>query len=114
MCRSIVCRHTCLEGRGVRLSALTRYNRLLRTTLRTFTHRLENQYYGDFYVDDFLKSMEEENDAMEMINELPKLLKRGGFRLCQWLSNRKRVIEAIPESERAKGAPRFKLASLIY
>ena len=37
-----------------------------------------------------------------MIDVLPKLLKRGGFRIRQWLSDRKRVIEAVPESERVK------------
>ena len=43
-CRSIVCRHTCSEGRGVRAYALTHYNRLLRTRLRTFTQRSETWY----------------------------------------------------------------------
>lgn len=57
----------------------------------------------EFYVDDCLKSVKTETEAIEMATQLPKVLARGGFRLCKWLSNSKEVLQAIPESERASG-----------
>lgn len=66
----------------------------------------------DFYVDDLLKSVETECEAIQMITEIPKLLMKGGFRLCKWLSNKRRVIETVPDSERAKGLQDLGLQAL--
>ena len=39
---------------------------------------------------------------MQHATDLRSLLSRGGFRLTKWISNSRRVLEAIPEAERAK------------
>ena len=36
-----------------------------------------------------------------MVKELSELLSRGGFRLTKWISNDRKVLENIPQSERA-------------
>ena len=56
----------------------------------------------NFYVDDCLFSCESETEAINLVQDLVKMLSRAGFRLRKWLSNSKGVLEAIPESERAK------------
>ena len=55
----------------------------------------------NFYVDDCLKSVESEQDAIHLAGELSQLLMKGGFRLTKWLSNSRKTIESIPESDRA-------------
>ena len=55
----------------------------------------------NFYVDDCLKSVESEEDAIHLSGELSQLLKRGGFRLTKWLSNKRKVVESVPESDHA-------------
>ena len=56
----------------------------------------------NFYVDDCLFSCESETETINLVQNLVKMLSKVGFRLKTWLSNRKRVLEAIPESGRAK------------
>ena len=55
----------------------------------------------NFYVDDCLKSVNSDHDAINLVKDLTELLKTGGFRLTKWLSNSRQVMESIPESERA-------------
>jgi len=60
----------------------------------------------NFYVDDCLKSVESksvesEDNAIQLASQLRELLARGGSKLTKWLSNSKKVIESLPESERA-------------
>lgn len=56
----------------------------------------------NFYVDDCLKSAKTEDTAITLADQLSKRLQKGGFRLTKWLSNSRKVIESIPQSERAK------------
>ena len=55
----------------------------------------------NFYVDDCLKSVGSEQDAIRLIDQLRHLLAKGGFRLTKWISNSTEVIESVPASERA-------------
>lgn len=55
----------------------------------------------NFYVDDCLKSLPSVDQAIQLASDIQELMKKGGFRLTKWLSNSKRVVESIPESERA-------------
>ena len=55
----------------------------------------------NFYVDDCLKSVQSEQDAVRLAGQLRDLLAKGGFRLTKWLSNSHRVIELVAVSERA-------------
>ena len=56
----------------------------------------------NLYVDECLCSCKSETEAINLVQDLVKMLSRAGFRLKKRLSNSKRVLEAIPESERAK------------
>ena len=40
-------------------------------------------------------------NAIYLAGELSQLLKRGGFRLTKWLSNKRKVVESVPEPDRA-------------
>ena len=55
----------------------------------------------NFYVDDCLKSIDSDEKAIRLANQLRELLARGGFRLTKWVSNSREVINALPESERS-------------
>ncbi|XP_028415393.1 uncharacterized protein LOC114538415 [Dendronephthya gigantea] len=55
----------------------------------------------NFYVDDCLKSVRDEEEAIKLSKELRELLSLGGFNLTKWLSNSRKVIESLPEAERA-------------
>lgn len=55
----------------------------------------------NFYMDDCFKSVDSEEDAIHLSSELSQLLKRGGFRLTKWLSNKRKVIESVPVLDRA-------------
>jgi hypothetical protein len=55
----------------------------------------------NFYIDDCLKSVPDEQKGVEVASKLQELLSRGGFHLTKWVSNSSAVIESIPESERA-------------
>ena len=55
----------------------------------------------NFYVDDCLKAVASEESATLLVKDLTELLSKGGFRLTKWLSNSRKVVESIPETERA-------------
>ena len=55
----------------------------------------------NFYVDNCLKSIKGETEAISLVSELRTLLSKGGFQLTKWISNSRRVIESVPTSERA-------------
>ena len=55
----------------------------------------------NFYVDDCLKSIKGETEAVSLVSELRTLLSKGGFCVTKWISNSRRVIESVPKSERA-------------
>ena len=61
----------------------------------------------NFYVDDLLKSTTTVEQAIDLSLKLISLLQEGGFRLTKFLSNRREVLQAIPEKERA--APKLDL-----
>jgi hypothetical protein len=52
-------------------------------------------------VDDLLKALPSELQAIRLANELIQLLKRGGFRLAKWMSNSREVLANISGEERA-------------
>ena len=54
----------------------------------------------NFYVDDLLKSTATVEQAINLSLKLISLLQEGGFRLTKFLSNRREVLQAIPEKER--------------
>ena len=56
----------------------------------------------NFYVDDCLTSVKSQDEAIDLVNELQRLLRRGGFNLTKWICNSRAVLEKIPQSDRAK------------
>ena len=56
----------------------------------------------DFYVDDCLTSVKNEDDATTLVAEMKELLERGGFNLTKWITNSRRVLATIPEEDRAR------------
>ena len=58
--------------------------------------------HRSFYVDDCLRSVYSVEEAIDLSAELRALTQKGGFRLTQWTSNSREVLNSIPESERAK------------
>ena len=64
---------------------------------------------SNFYVDDCLKSVDNEEEAIDLAKQLMELLKLGGFRLTKWVSNSRKVIASIPENERASAVKNLDL-----
>ncbi len=56
----------------------------------------------NFYMDDLLKSLPSEEDAVAMAKDLIAICGKGGFTLTQWISNSREVLQCIPEELRSK------------
>ncbi|XP_068684442.1 uncharacterized protein [Montipora foliosa] len=67
-----------------------------------FPRKVVSSINKNFYVDDCLKSLPSTEEALQHASDLKCLLSRGGFHLTNWVSNSRRVLDAIPEAERAK------------
>lgn len=53
----------------------------------------------NFYVDDCLLSVEDDDKAIRLVKSLVEGCAQGGFRLTKFISNSKQVLASIPESE---------------
>ena len=51
---------------------------------------------NNFYMDDFIKSVETPEEAIQVFNQLQPLLSQHGFELKKWISNNDAVTKAIP------------------
>ena len=67
-----------------------------------FPQEIVRCVHRSFYVDDFLKSVHDEVEAVSMISQLTELLSRGGFRLTKWVSNSREVIRSVTQDDRAQ------------
>ena len=56
----------------------------------------------NMYIDDLMKSVSNTESASRLVSQLRELMKKGGFRLMKWISNDRKVLSEIPESETAK------------
>ena len=61
----------------------------------------------NFYVDDCLKSTKDEDTALKLVDQLTKLLSKGGFHLTKWISNNNVVLESVPVNDRASSCQTF-------
>ncbi|XP_071837463.1 uncharacterized protein [Apostichopus japonicus] len=61
-----------------------------------------NTVRSNFYVDDCLKAVSTEEEAIELYSELKELLSKGGFKLTKWITNSVKVLSHIPQDDRAK------------
>ena len=53
----------------------------------------------NFDVDDCLESVTSTDEAVQLVDQLPALLRRGGFQLTKWLSNCQEVLALVPKSD---------------
>ena len=58
---------------------------------------------NNFYVDDGLKSVSTEEEAVNLIKASQGICARAGLQLHKIMSNKKAVLESVPADERAKG-----------
>ena len=56
----------------------------------------------NFYVDDLLKSLDNEKEAIKLIKNV-KAMCESGFKLTKFLSNSKQVLQSIDEADRRQG-----------
>ena len=66
-----------------------------------FPPEVINTVKRNFYVDDCLKSLPSDAAAIAHVTNLQALLSRGSFKLTKWVSNSRKVLQSIPESERS-------------
>ena len=66
-----------------------------------FDNEVIDTVLKNFYVDDCLKSVQSNEVASKLREDLCVLLSRGGFRSTKWLCNRREVLKTIPTSDRA-------------
>ena len=57
----------------------------------------------NFYVDDFLKSVESEEIAFQPITDFRRMFGEDGFNLTKFICNRKAVLQSVPECHRRSG-----------
>ncbi|CAH8667374.1 unnamed protein product [Schistosoma curassoni] len=81
-------------------------NFALRKTVDTFGKKLNKDVQvvvdKSFYFDDYLASIDNVQDAIELAKTLGLLLGKGGFGLTKWISNCLQVLESIHPEERAE------------
>ena len=53
------------------------------------------------YADDLCKSCASVEQATSLVDQLRRLLSRGGFRITKFLSNNKQVLDSIPPEDHA-------------
>lgn len=58
--------------------------------------------HHNFYVDDCLKSVPDENQPIRLVQNLKAICATGGFKLTKWTSSSHSVLASVPEEERAK------------
>lgn len=56
---------------------------------------------NNFYVDDCLKSVATEQEAVRLLQDLKAICQTGGFRLTKWTTNNRNVLLNIPLEDRA-------------
>ena len=66
----------------------------------------------NFFVDDGLKSVSSNCEAVILITQAKEMCGRGGFNLYKFISNRRKVIEEIPQHDRADAVKDLGLESL--
>ena len=67
-----------------------------------FSSEATNAIRRNFYVDDCLKSVGTEEQAVTLIQDLRALCATGGFKLAKWASNSRNVLASVHEDDRAK------------
>ena len=77
-----------------------------------FSPEVINTVRRNFYVDDVLKSVPKEDNAIHLAEQLIQLMKEGGFHLTKFASNSRKLLATLPEKERANPALNLDLDQL--
>ena len=67
-----------------------------------FAEEILQTVLKNFYVDDCIKSVDSEKKAISVPHNLIELCNKGGFHPTKWISNSRKVIDSVPQEERAK------------
>ncbi|XP_077974180.1 uncharacterized protein LOC120329794 [Styela clava] len=67
-----------------------------------FSESTVTAVYDAFYVDDFLDSKPNAEEAIDHVKNVRNLVSKGGFEITKWVSNDRAVLLSIPEEHRAK------------
>ena len=54
-------------------------------------------------MDDLLKSLDNEREAIKLIKNVKAMCASGGFKLTKFLSNSKQVLQSVDEADRRQG-----------
>ena len=53
-------------------------------------------------MDDLLKSLSSEEEAVHMVKNLRAICSRGGFNLTKWISKSRDLLQSIPEKHKSQ------------
>ena len=88
------------------VSSPTCANFALQKTAEDNSHKFDGEVAdtikSNFYVDDCLKSVPTEKQAVELVMGLREICSLGGFKLTKWVSTSRAVLATIPDEDRAK------------
>jgi len=91
-------------------------NRAVRQTVddneEQFGPEVINTVCRNFYFDDVLKSVPNEENVIHLTEQLIQLMKEGGFHLTKFTSNSHKLLATLPEKERANPALNLDLDQL--
>ena len=68
-----------------------------------FKVKIAKTLIKNFYVGDLLNSVESEDSAIQLIQDVKNICERGGFNLTKFTSNSKGVLKSVSESHRKDG-----------
>ena len=77
-----------------------------------FSPEVINTVRRNFYVNDVLKSVPNEDNVIRLAEQLIQLLKEGGFHHTKFASNSCKLLTTLPEKERANPALNLNLDQL--
>ena len=84
----------CCAAYAVRKTAHDNLTKASETTIRAV--------FRNVYVDDVCCSCKSADSAIDLTDQLSKLLKSGGFHLTKFLSNNQKVLNSIPQKDFAE------------
>lgn len=67
----------------------------------SFDEAVVDTVLRNFYVDDCLRSVASEQEAVKLYQDLKAICQTGGFRLTKWMTNNRDVLSSIPQKDRA-------------
>ena len=66
---------------------------------RSSSERAIKSILEHFYMEDFLESVSNKTEAINICKEISKILRNGGFHLTKFVSNDRDVLKSLPQAE---------------